>query len=168
MSAIGSSLIPPLIHAILDRQRQLFTSSRGHWWAVLNLATAAVLFQDWRTHFLHAALFRSTPFWSLSSSLRTLIQSAEGLIILVLLANVLYYLWRLTFPWGRGEKNLVLSGKQMDLMHIGRDHHPGFQLSPQSSSGPRHPNPFKPLPGSFMSPLSAYGSPSSLTSQSPR
>ena len=163
MSASGSLLIPPLIHSILDRQKEVWRAARGKYWALLNVVFLACLV-GWDPS---PALLSS--FLPASARTQRLLWMFRGSLIFVCVLNLFYHGWKLLFPWGRGQKDLVITQEQMDLMHIARERHPGFQVSPKSASGPRHPNPFKPLPGSFMS-SPAYGSPSSLntSSQSPR
>ncbi len=167
----SSASKPPVdLDEVLLRRGQIRRASRLTKWTLANLAVAAAILLELRTGALRHAALSGSEGDAAKDPPGGLVLSA---LLFVFLANAAVDLWNRLFPrLSLAGDPVVLSARQMRLLRVSQED-PGFKLAPESSSTPKHPNPFSPpLEGSFVlpptssSPVDASHNVSSLDSSS--
>jgi hypothetical protein len=148
----------PILEEALHRRTLLARAQTGGRRAVINLAIAFLCLFD-ANHMVLLKLISSHPAY-FSTMVVYLLEMA---VFSVLLTTSLTSIWSYIFPL-HSTSPLALTAEQFRLLRL-HPSSPGFTKSPEVKS-PTYPNPFTPLPGPLVSPLSSpptQQSPSSPT-----
>jgi len=137
----------PILEEALHRRNLLARANTGGRRALLYLGVAALCLLD-ANHMILIKLISSHPAYFCTM----IVYLLEMAVFSVLLTTSLSSLWSYLFPL-QATNPLALTAEQFRLLRL-HPSSPGFTRSPEVKT-PSYPNPFTPLPGPLVSPVSS-------------